>query len=710
MLLQLSEDELRKLGRRVDEDYRGALADHAKRIKRFRSYYQRWRNRVDPPQAGEEDKSNLRVPMTQWSVFAKVAKALQSLFGDDAEVIGKPVGPSDYRTVHKVGVYMTWRVFVAMRAMTAFAIFIFRMTLFGRAHAYSPWVRETYKVRENGVDREEVAYEGPGFEPIAPDDLIVPAEDVQSIQDFSFVIRKVRVTPQQLLDGEREGRYEGIRKNWRSILNQARTRQERDQEGEEVRLEQDLAEGVEYNGSSRVRESLVMLEWYGRWRFPLKGEPAEDDVEGRALDESEIVVRYLKDLQLNIGVQDLREMYPRIKARRPFSEASLVKDGSYWPMGLGELLESLEDENSAIYNLFAEAMQFSVGPLVFYRPGAGFDAKTFRYSPFTSIPTEDPAAVNALLMRADLQGPIIGQQAVQAMAERVSGVSDQTLGRAIDRPNAPRTASGQIALIEQGDIRASLDTMMLREDLCLILARFWELEQEFSPAEVFFRVTEEDAKGVFPVSRGGSMMTAEERNSRYDFDIKFATSVWSREAQKEKTLARYQLDLANPLIATNPRALWMVTNEAHKALGDANFGDVVPMPPDLGLPKPPREEWTLMLQGEDVEVNPQDNDDLHLVDHQRRLQEAASGERPDRAAMQAMVSHILAHQQQKRTKMLMQALTQQLTEQVAQATRTGGPGLQLGGGMPMPIQQLQTELAGITGGGPEDAGTRSPGL
>src|SRR6185295_3680017 len=106
--LVLPDRELRRLGVRVQDDYQGALMDHSTRMKRFRRYYQKFRNRVDPPAMGDEDESNFSVPMVQWNVYAKWAQNLQALLGDDAEIVAAAVGPSDEKIVRKIGSYMTW--------------------------------------------------------------------------------------------------------------------------------------------------------------------------------------------------------------------------------------------------------------------------------------------------------------------------------------------------------------------------------------------------------------------------------------------------------------------------------------------------------------------------------------------------------------------------------------------------------------------------
>ncbi len=704
MQLVLPANELKRLSTRIEEDYNLALIDHETRIERFRGYYQRWRNRVDEPAAGEEDKPNFSVPLIQWNVASKWADDLGKLLGPDAEITAKPTGPTDQRLTHKISRYMTWRVFQAMRLVNPFAVFTFRETLFGRAHAYSPWVRDSYPILDPATGRvvERMAYEGPGFFPQWPDDVIMPAEDAETIHDFSFVIRRYRVRPDDLLRGEDAGRYQGIQADFEKIHNAAELGQKREGRGEEIKAEKDLSEGVEYQGAQSGRGELQVLEWYGGWRRLRrpKRDAREDNLAERQRFESELVVRVLPEMNFRvIGVQDLMQLYPTKRRRRPFVEASLLKDGSYWPPGFGEILESIEDESTNNHRLFTEAGQLSVGPIIFYKPSSGFNPDSFRYSPHDCIATEDPAGVRVVEMKADLQYSIVKDQTLLACAERTTGRTDLTMGRSGSLPTQPKTARGTLALLEQGNIRANLDTIVLREDMSQILTHFWELEQQFPISEkTFFRVTEEQAGGLFPVSKGGAYIEPDELGGRYDFDLKFATSVWGKEAERERQIQLYGLDLQNPLIAQNPRALWMITQRVHRALGDDNFGDLVPEPPDLGLPRSPREEWALALQGEEIMVHPDDHDELHIRQHIGQVQEqTAGGGRTDASAAKAMVEHIQAHREQQAHKRLMQALTNQLVTTMADNAATG-QGLQIGG-TPMNLQRLQQLITDLTGQG-----------
>ena len=661
-MLKLSKSEREKLAVRIDTDFTGSVSDHQRRMQRFVRYYERIRN-IPDPDAPVDGSSTFSVPMMQWQVFGKWADTMQQILGDDAEIVAEPIGPIDQRLQHKVGRYMTWRLFRAMKIARELAIWAFRAIVFGRAHAYRPWVLEK-RTLPNG--EQQVLYDGPKLEALWPDDIIVPAEDVRSIQEFSFVIRKFRARPQDLLDGERDGVYEGIAENFERIVQQAQVkRRDATADSDQLHRSKDAAESVTFESSLTYGDALPVYEWFGRWRLPKRLSRSPDllDMKARELDETDLRVYYLPDLNLVIGVEKLEVLYPMMKNRRPFAECALIHDGSYWSPGFGELLESIEDEATSNHRLFTNAGEISVGPLIVYRPASGFDPETFEYKPWQAVPSEDPAGVNVISPRADLNYPIAKEQVIKGYAEMVTGISDMTLGKSIDRPNAPRTATGQLALLERGNVRAFLDVMFLREDLRMLVNDIWDLELQFSPPEVFFRVTEEEAKGLFDVVRGGAVLKQEERANVFDFDIKFATSVWSREAAKERQLQLYQLDLANPLIQQDPRALWMITQQVHKAMGDDNFSDIVPEPPDLDAPKNPKQEWVMARQGEDIKVNMADNDDAHLEDHLLRVQEAEkSGEDPK--AVNRMIVHIAEHQKQKRKKLMLAALTEQLATTV----------------------------------------------
>lgn len=694
--------ELSRIATRIQHDYRSAISDHNRRIQRWREYYRRWRAVVDPPMQGEEAASNVPVPYIRWNIWTKWSKEMDGLFGDDAEIVAVPVGPSDYRKDKKISRYMTWRVFNSMKLLSPFCEFVLRKLIFGRSIAYSPWKRDTFEVG----GKEIVDYSGPDFQPQWPDDVIVPAEEVDSIHKFSFVLRRTRVSPDDLLQGEEDGRYQQITKNWDKIVTFAQHGQQRDSEGEEIKREKDAAEGVVMERPLSSGEWITVYEWYGRWR-PLKSgqkDASETDFKKREMRQKEFVVRYIWDLDLIVGVQDLEQLYPTKKNRRPFVETSMCKDGTYWSPGMAEMLIDIEDELRSNHNQATESAQLAISPTIFYRPASGLTPETIRLEPGLGVPVDNPATdVKVVTITSNLEAATWKEQVMLAYGEKLTGLGDLQMGRQSDRPNAPRTATQTVKLLEEGNVRISLDTKVLSEDMSVVLTHFWDLEYIFSDPQTFFRVTEEDADGLFPVNNGGSMIETEDRDGRYDFRLKFANSVWSKEVKKEQSLARYQLDLQNPLIVQNPRALWSVTRDAHEALGDPNFSDLVAEPPAPDIPVDPREEWVRMQEGEEVHINPLDNDQVHMIRHYRDYQASQTDPNRDPDAVKALEVHYMNHMAQLQQKKIQQAM---IESAVAGAAASGGDPLKFaqglfGNGPTQPAGNPQASDPSLYSGHPE---------
>lgn len=687
--ITLSEREMNRLGSHIWDRFIAAQSNHDRRMSKFRRFYRLWRG-LEQSVRQPGQPANFEVPLLKWFTFGQWAKIMAALLGEDAEITAEPDAPDDQANAQKVSQYMTWRVFKYMRATVQFTIWVFYAVLFGRAHAKIEYVQEFYWERrqhgddgtdtdkldsdgvdwlanpDGSIDVEVLAYDGPRLRGLWPSEFVVPAQDnCIDPDDFDWCLERVRFTPQQLLDGEAKGKFQGIKAKWREIVSFSQQAQERKMWWDNEKMDADEAEGVDHFSVLGNRDSLEGWLWYGKWRLPKgKRDSVPDNLDYRQTRQTELLVTYLPDLRQIIGVQDLRDLYPRMKKRRPFLGLSLVKDGSYWSPGFGELLEEIQSETTINYALFRKAGMLSVGPIIFFDPASGFDPDTFEYRPGTAIPSNNPAGVKAISLQADLTYCLQNNQALKGMGELLTSVSDQTLGQAIDRPNAPRTLGGQQLLIQEGNVRASLDMNMLREDLAAAIRYIWELDAEYADDEVFFRVTGEDSANLFDTNNGFGTMTAEERETSFSFDVKFATSVYSREAKKQAMLQLYTISMQNPIVATNPRGLWVMLNRVWEAFGEKNFRDIIPEPPETDTPKSPKIEWQEMLKGEVIEPNPLDDDITHLIDHRRRLEQEVNKQpaRQDSQLMHMAMAHIIAHEQQRRQKLLLQEIATRAVE------------------------------------------------
>lgn len=677
----LSESEREKIRNHIEECFRGAYAAHQERLERFQNYYRQFRGLRDMPGYGQDDEPTFRVPAIKWATYAVWSRITLSLIGPGAKIKCVPRGPSDHKLVRKIETYMKWRLFEFMRIAQPLSTVLFQAVLYGRSHAYVPW---STKAIGTGHDRV-VYYDGPELIPLWPDEIVLPAGDYRDIHDAPWVIRRYYITPQELIEGENEGRYVGIRENWERIL--AASSESRDRENQPLLWAKDEAENVNPDTLSSHEGSLEAWEWYGNWRT------------SSSYSQEQLMVRYLPKLNLMIGMYDLERLFPRMANKRPFISFSMASDGSYWCPGIGELTTEIANEMTESDKMIARALQFSNGPVLFFRPTGGFDPEAFRYRPGVAYPIDDPTSVREISFRADIEQALIRQQILASYLERVTGISDQTLGRSIERPNAPRTLGGQQILLQQGGVRFAIDEFYVREGMKNLLRHVWQLDSQFCDQSVFFRVTEEEAGGLFEVKGGFASLSPIEREFLVDFDFEMSDQPSEKELKKAEALQLYQLDLSNPLIVQNPRALWRITKRLHEAFGDEEFSSVVPEPPDIGMPKTPKEEWNLALQGEDFTVHPMDHDEQHLAAHYADVQMEMASRQPDLDAIRRMSRHIAEQQSQLMQKRMMAGLATKVARGMAQ-TLDGAGGILAQPEIPVSlhgIMQAVQDLAGQAG-------------
>jgi hypothetical protein len=654
--LKFSEAEDQILINRITSDFDAAITDHSARMKKFMRYYRMWRSRVAAT-GGTDGKSNYKVPLTKYQLLSKWAIEMDALFGDDAEVIADPTAPLDERNVVKIGRYMTWRVFKYMKSAIEFITFNFYKLLFGRSFAHVPYCVEK--------EDEEVTYDGPKFKTVWADNIVLPA-DCTDIQKCSFLIHRYKVSLQELLMGEQSGLYSGIKENFEKLYQASMNSEARDTRADNMTSQQDTYEGVERSNTQGDTTTLNVWAWYGNHRL-LKGkdDAGMSDFKKRDIEETPVVIYYLPDVNLIVGRQNLKKVYPKMRGKRPFVTASLIKDGSFWSPGMAEVLEDQELELTVNHNLATDAGEKSGANMFGYKPASGMSPKRFKWEPNMFIPLDNPKDdLVPYKFQFNPQHFVLQDQKLRADAERLFGITDQNVGRANDRPNAPRTARGQLALIEQGSIRQSLDHMVLRLDFKEILFQIWQLDCCFAGEEVFFRVTEENGKGLIETENGFGKITPPERFGQMDLDIKFATSAHSKEQRKEREATVMQALFSLPIIAQNPAAQWQLADDFLKSYGKPGMGKYMPKPAELNMPVEPSEEWNLMLQGEDVHVHPMDDDNLHLEEHAAQIQKMLelAPEKRDNDALFKNMNHVQEHKEQQAMKLQQQAQMQAVQE------------------------------------------------
>jgi hypothetical protein len=722
------DDEERNLiAQKIEEDIESDKIANQVRQNKNAMYQDDWRNSLGNPKKSD-GTANFNFPLIPIQVLQKMASEHQSLFGEDASVTAVPTRPTEAERVAKAGLFMRWVVFSAMEIVRRWTVFSYRRLMFGKAFAILSYTKKYYDHPTKG----RVLYQqAPNFELIDADDVFTPAEDAEDANGLSHFAYRYYATPDELLLGEEEQEiYQGIRENWDEILDAARdTNQRQDTSGtgqQKLKEVKDRAAGVDPSAYRQQEGFIEVFAWFGRHRM-LKNEPPEevateglvkdyansDIIPGeplvredtpagevvvpeklvnadrpRELRQRDLVIRWapslrgVGNLRGIIGAQDLAELFPDTPTKRPIYESGLGVTGEYWPMGLPEMLWSIKQELTVNENLQTQGGQYSVGPFGAYRPASGANPDVIKIQPGIMIPSDNPQEdIRFFNITWNPQHNVLKQQNMLALVERLLGNLDASSGNQQGRTFGQKTARGTLALLERGDLRVNFDTSFLLLDFGKLLKRLWELCAMHAPPSQFFRVTGEDAEGLLKntkIENGFATMTAEEFGGEFDFELKPATGIHAKEAQKDDLLQLFALLMQLQIFQVNANATWKAARDICKKFGIALEKYMPePQPPEMSID--PKEEWLMMLRGEEVHVSPIDDDQKHLIRHNMDFEKMgdAPPEEQDVDAMFNLDVHVQEHLAQIEAKRAQQAQMAALLQHVAALAGGAQPG---GGG------------------------------
>jgi hypothetical protein len=163
-------------------------------------------------------------------------------------------------------------------------------------------------------------------------------------------------------------------------------------------------------------------------------------------------------------------------------------------------------------------------------------------------------------------------QQIQTWAEKMVNISDMQLGRAPTTPNAPRTARGQLAMIQMGNIAFSVLTAVHSQSFIEQFKRVHAFKKRWAKPEEVFRVLNKQS-GLFEKR----VITDKAFQADVDFEFQMMPNK-SQEQQMNQalfgmTLSAVQQAIASPMIAPMVRTL---LGDVYRSLGKKNFDTLWP--------------------------------------------------------------------------------------------------------------------------------------
>ena len=445
------------------------------------------------------------------------------------------------------------------------------------------------------------------------------SEDVQAepvIFEESFFYR-------ELEQGETEGQWINVTTELKDKIPYDRATTTGTNPDEETKLQ-----------AIKIRNaSIKVLKWYGNYDF---------DGDGFA-ENVRVFISPDHDVYLGgVRCADLTK-----SGRRPldFTKYDNRIDRPYENDGEGilEKIKELALEVDAIFNQISDANTLSVMRPFFYDPSGDLDAPVLTLGPNKGTPITDPSR-NVLFpdIRIPVDQLIAAIRLVLEFIERLTAASSYVMGKESEIVGGSGTATRTNAIMQSAQERFTIPMNRLRVGMCNILRTHLDILQLNIPPGLESRVLGEAGQPLFENNELSQIGISGE------FDVYQVEdpALGSQSQERELNNALYSVLIQNPLIASNPSALYTITADLIKGYGKLPE-EILGPEPDRDSIDDPEQENTLIIQGDFKRVVPimTENHLYHIQKHMDLINSPSLAALPP-ALMQSVVQYAQAHIQQ----------------------------------------------------------------
>ncbi len=285
----------------------------------------------------------------------------------------------------------------------------------------------------------------------------------------------------------------------------------------------------------------------------------------------------------------------------------------YYHLGFGHFLEVLNEMANTAFNQIFDAGRLSNQPFGFYGRRLGIKKRELKLWPGKMEEVEDASQVFfPNMQRVDqVLFQVLGM--IQQHAEQFTSTSDYLLGREAKGVKTP-TATGTLAIIEQGLIQYTVLTKRLFRSFKKELQKVYEVDQLYLPENKQYRVFGGDGELAFPKVKRADF------NGKLDIIPVGDPSYASKLARKQEAAEVFQMMLANPLVVTNPKiqvaapeVIRKVTQNLLETFERKDLVNLLPKPPKPMLD--PEYENAMFIQGDTVDPQQGEPHPEHLRVH-----------------------------------------------------------------------------------------------
>jgi len=318
-------------------------------------------------------------------------------------------------------------------------------------------------------------------------------------------------------------------------------------------------EGTDANVvASRNTLPVRLVEFYCKWR--IKGE----------MKESVFTIGYESGTYLS---GKPLSAVSRI-GKRPWTIKQFIKrTGSPYGIGLPELMRGLAKELDAIHNQRIDAGSISIAPFGFYRAGSALQPSNIQIAPGVMVPVDNIQDVNIPNIQFNPIASFQEERIIIECIEKLTTTSAYQMGRESNVVKSRATATGTMALINQGEQSYTILGMRAQDMIADLMTKILQAYQMWMPSGFAKNILGADSKPVFKEG-----LTPEEIAGSYDCYMTLDTTSGNMGMERQANGALVEMYPTLMTLAQEPRG-YRIAADFIKSLGKVDVESYLGKPP-----------------------------------------------------------------------------------------------------------------------------------
>lgn len=239
---------------------------------------------------------------------------------------------------------------------------------------------------------------------------------------------------------------------------------------------------------------------------------------------------------------------------RPWVIGQFIRrPGSPYGVGLPEIMKGLAAELDAIHNQRIDAGSVTIAPFGFYRAASSFKPEKVQIGPGTMIPVDDIKDVNVVQFQGNLATSFQEERIIIEYMEKLTATSAYQMGRESDIVKSRATATGTMAIIQQGEQAYTLLGIRTQRIISKMLTKVLQMYQAFMPSGLADRILGEEP-GELLFENG---LDIEDIAGGYDAYMALDAVAGSKQMERQANAVMVQMASQLLAMAQDPRGYAM---------------------------------------------------------------------------------------------------------------------------------------------------------